>query len=73
MKTLKLIHVYAKIYEQDGRVILIRLVRYSLDGTCPPSWIEIIYSQTCRSYAIPSQVYRITHDCCFSNTIFMLT
>lgn len=29
---LQLIHVYAKIYEQNGRVILVRLVRYSLDG-----------------------------------------
>jgi hypothetical protein len=29
---LQLIHVYAKSYEGNGRVILIRLVRYSLDG-----------------------------------------
>ena len=29
---LQLIHVYAKNYEGSGRHILIRLVRYSLDG-----------------------------------------
>ncbi|VDC00686.1 unnamed protein product [Peniophora sp. CBMAI 1063] len=28
----QLLHVYAKVYEQNGKVILIRLVRYSLDG-----------------------------------------
>jgi hypothetical protein len=28
----QLIHVYAKNYEADGRVLMIRMVRYSLDG-----------------------------------------
>jgi hypothetical protein len=32
MVSLQLIHVYAKNYEGNGRLILIRLVRYSLDG-----------------------------------------
>lgn len=29
----QLFHVYAKNYEQNGQVLLIRMVRYSLDGT----------------------------------------
>ena len=28
----KLIHVYAKNYEANGQTLLIRIVRYSLDG-----------------------------------------
>jgi hypothetical protein len=31
-RAFKLLHVYAKNYEGNGRLILIRLVRYSLDG-----------------------------------------
>jgi hypothetical protein len=29
---LQLIHVYAKNYEGNGQLLLIRIVRYSLDG-----------------------------------------
>ena len=28
----QLLHVYAKNYEGNGKVLLIRMVRYSLDG-----------------------------------------
>ena len=34
----QLLHVYAKNYENNGKVILIRIVRYSLDG----QWILIL-------------------------------
>jgi hypothetical protein len=40
---LQLLHVYAKNYEGDGRVILIRLVRYSLDGNHPFSIFNTLY------------------------------
>ena len=29
---MQLLHVYAKNYEGNGQIILIRIVRYSLDG-----------------------------------------
>jgi len=28
------LHVYAKNYEGNGQMILIRIIRYSLDGEC---------------------------------------
>ena len=32
LMVLQLLHVYAKNYEANGQVLLIRMVRYSLDG-----------------------------------------
>ena len=32
LTVLQLLHVYAKNYEANGQVLLIRMVRYSLDG-----------------------------------------
>src|SRR6266436_10295141 len=54
-RVLQLIHVYAKNYEGNGRLILIRLVRYSLDGECV-SWLyESLYSQLSRFDAVAGQ------------------
>ncbi|KAF9483352.1 hypothetical protein BDN70DRAFT_799820 [Pholiota conissans] len=39
----QLIHVYAKNYEQDGRVLIIRMIRYSLDGLILSQTVFLAY------------------------------
>jgi hypothetical protein len=54
-RVLQLIHVYAKNYEGNGRLILIRLVRYSLDGEFVFWLYESMYSQLSRFDAVAGQ------------------
>ena len=37
----QLLHVYAKNYEGNGKVLLIRMVRYTLDGMSRRSLVEL--------------------------------
>ena len=56
----QLLHVYAKHYEGNGQVLLIRIVRYSLDGKVTPNrydWQTL--TVTFRSHIRPSCVFGI--------------